>query len=166
MSEHTNHSPDDQYLETPPGAGYEHTDADVGAMVKFGFWLGVSIIVVMIGVAGSFALLKRWSVEDPAKKAFPLSDATELRLPPEPRLQQSPANEIYEFRLEQNRRLNEYGWYDKAAGVVHIPIADAMKLTVERGLPSREAQATPAAPATSLMPSDASSGRVMERRRQ
>ena len=41
MSEHAQHhdiaghsSADDQYLETPPGAGYEHTDANVGVMVR------------------------------------------------------------------------------------------------------------------------------------
>lgn len=166
MSEHTYHSPDDQYLETPPGSGYEHTDADVGAMVKFGFWLGISVIAVMIGLAGAFAFLKRSSLEDPATKRYPLAADTGLRLPPQPRLQQSPANEIYEFRVEQNTLLNAYGWKDKAAGVVHIPIADAMKLTVDRGLPSRESQGAASAPAVSLMPSDASAGRMMERRRQ
>jgi len=165
MSEH-HHSPDDQYLETPPGAGYEHTDADVGAMVKFGFWLGISVVAVMVGIAGSYVFMKRMSVEDPQTKAYPLSEETQYRLPPEPRLQQSPANDIYDFKVEQNKTLTEYGWKDKAAGVVHIPIADAMKLTLERGLPSRESQASSAPPASSLMPSDASAGRVMERRRQ
>ena len=166
MSEHTHHSPDDQYLETPPGAGYEHTDADVGAMVKFGFWLGISIVAVMVGIAGSYVFMKRMSAQDPQTKAYPLSDDTQFRLPPEPRLQQSPANDVYEFKLEQGKALTEYGWKDKAAGVVHIPIADAMKLTLERGLPSRETQASATPPASSLMPSDASAGRVMERRRQ
>ena len=30
--------------------------------------------------------------------------------------------------------LDSYGWVDKDAGVVRIPIEEAMKLTVERGL--------------------------------
>ena len=40
MAQHAHHgavahqTPDDQYLETPPGAGYEHTDAHVGPMIK------------------------------------------------------------------------------------------------------------------------------------
>jgi len=41
-----------------------------------------------------------------------------------------------------------------------------MKLTVERGLPSREAQPAAGPLPSSMMPSDASAGRVMERRRQ
>ena len=33
--------------------------------------------------------------------------------------------------------LDSYGWVDKNAGVVRIPIDEAMKLTLERGLPAR-----------------------------
>ena len=33
--------------------------------------------------------------------------------------------------------LGSYGWVDKNAGVVRIPIDAAMKLTLERGLPAR-----------------------------
>jgi hypothetical protein len=51
-------------------------------------------------------------------------------------------------------------------GTVHIPIAEAMRLTVERGLPSRAQDgAQPAAPA-GMMPADSSSGRTMLQRRQ
>ena len=38
MAEHAHRSPDDQYLETPPGAGYEHTDASIAPLVHFAFW--------------------------------------------------------------------------------------------------------------------------------
>ena len=37
--------------------------------------------------------------------------------------------------------LDSYGWVDKDAGVVRIPIDDAMRLTVERGLPRGAAEA-------------------------
>jgi hypothetical protein len=54
---------------------------------------------------------------------------------------------------------------NKDAGVVHIPIEDAMRLTLERGVLQTAPQ--PAQLETpGLMPSDSSSGRVMERRRQ
>ncbi len=59
------------------------------------------------------------------------------RLPSGPRLQPKPANEIYDFRLRENAALDGYSWVDKGAGTVRIPIAEAMRLTVERGLPSR-----------------------------
>ena len=69
---------------------------------------------------------------------------------------------------EESALLDSYGWVDKDAGTVHIPIEDAMRLTLERGLPVAARGATGAQPATTraLMPTDSSSGRVMERRRQ
>jgi len=48
---------------------------------------------------------------------------------------------------------------------VHIPIEEAMRLTVERGLPVQAAD--PAQSATlGMMPADSSSGRTLEKRRQ
>jgi hypothetical protein len=34
--------------------------------------------------------------------------------------------------------LNSYGWVDKNAGIARIPIREAMKLTVQQGLPTRQ----------------------------
>jgi hypothetical protein len=37
--------------------------------------------------------------------------------------------------VNQENRLNSYGWVDEKAGVAHIPIEQAMKLVEQRGLP-------------------------------
>jgi hypothetical protein len=50
-------------------------------------------------------------------------------------LQRFPANEIFEFRQREGSEQNSYGWIDRNAGTVHIPIAEAMRLSVERGPP-------------------------------
>jgi len=159
------HSADDQYLETPPGSSYEHTDASVGVMVKFGFWLIVSAIIVHVGLALMYELLIRQSAERVETKQYPMAVGQAPRLPAAPRLQQSPGNEIYDFRTKENEELSSYGWVDQNAGTVHIPIEDAMRLILERGLPSRAQDASAPAGAPGMMPSDASSGRVLERRR-
>lgn len=171
MSDHAQHhdiagrrSADDQYLETPPGAGYEHTDANIGVMVKFGFWLIISAVVVHVGLALMYWLLIRQSTAPDDTREYPLAVNDPPRLPAEPRLQQFPRNEFYEFRMKEDAALNSYGWVDKDAGTVHIPIEDAMRIMVERGLLSREQDASQPVP-PGLMPSDASSGRVMEGRR-
>jgi hypothetical protein len=39
--------------------------------------------------------------------------------------------------VAQNGRLNSYGWMDRSNGIVHIPIARAMELLLQRGLPTR-----------------------------
>ena len=61
-------------------------------------------------------------------------------MPPEPRLQTNPREDLRELRAKEDELLGSYGWVDKNAGVVRIPIEDAMKLTVERGLPARTEQ--------------------------
>ena len=154
---------DEQYMLTPEGAGYEHTDANVWQIVKFGLWLALTAVVVHIGLAGMYQMLIE-QAKVKTEQPYPLASTTEPRLPPEPRLQQFPRTEYYQFYLAEQQKLETYGWVNKDAGVVHIPIADAMRLTLERGVLQSAPQPTQETPG--LMPSDASSGRVMERRRQ
>jgi hypothetical protein len=162
-------SADDQYLNTTAGSGHEHSDANVWMIVQFGLWLLGSAVAVHVLMWLMFVWFVR--VHEPVTAPeFPLAVGQEQRLPAGPRLQRFPANEIFDFRQRESSDLNGYGWVDRNAGTVHIPIAEAMRLTVERGLPSR-AQAAPATDteprpdAPGVMPSDSSSGRMMERRR-
>jgi len=41
------------------------------------------------------------------------------------------------MRAREDEILTTYGWVDRNAGIVRIPIDAAMKLTLERGLPAR-----------------------------
>lgn len=54
---------------------------------------------------------------------------------PAPRLQPDPALDMKAFYAEEMRQLNGAGWQDKAAGTVHIPIAQAMGLVAKEGIP-------------------------------
>ena len=159
-------SADDQYLETPPGSTYEHTDAQVGPMMKFALWLVISAVIVHVGLAAMYWLLIRESSERVDAARYPLAVNAPPRLPPEPRLQQFPRNELYQFRTKEDAQLHSYGWVDKNAGTVHIPIEDAMRLMLDRGaLTSRPVDASKPEQ-VDVFPSDSSSGRVMEKRRQ
>jgi hypothetical protein len=174
MAEHVRHhhalshvSADDQYLETPPGATYEHTDAHVRPMVRFALWLVVSAIIVHVGLAAMYWLLVREATERVDSQRYPLAVNTPARLPAEPRLQQFPRNELYDFRTKEEQQLRSYGWVDKNAGTVHIPIDDAMRLMLERNiLTSRPPNTNAPASVADVFPSDSSSGRVLERRRE
>jgi hypothetical protein len=176
------HAPaDHEYDVTPPGAAHEHTDANVWIIAKFGLWLMIAAVIVHIGMGLLFGLFVQQREE--TEHVFPLAVGQRERVPADPRLQRFPENEISGFRRQEENVLETYGWIDRAAGRVQIPISEAMRLTVERGLPVRPqqpdaAQPTPttqgappalAAPALempALMPADSSSGRTMERRRQ
>src|ERR1700680_857040 len=56
---------------------------------------------------------------------------------PQPRLETNERLEINDFREQEEKTLNSYGWVDQQAGVMHIPIDRAMQLVAQRGLPTR-----------------------------
>lgn len=58
-------------------------------------------------------------------------------LPPPvtPALQTSPRRDMETFRHAELARLDGVGWTDKAAGRVHIPIAQAMRQLAAEGIP-------------------------------
>ena len=158
-------SADDEYLETPPGSTYEHTDATIGIIVKFLFWLAVSAVAVHLGLGVVYSLLIDRAMER-GEQRYPLAAAQGQRLPPAPRLQQKPRNQLYDFREGERTLLEGYGWMNRNEGVVHIPIEEAMRLTVERGALSSRASDAGQPQTPGMMPTDSSSGRVSERRRQ
>jgi hypothetical protein len=158
---------DPEYGVTPEGSTYEHTDAHVWIIAKFIFWLAVTALLTHIGLGFMYQMLiEQGARREEGEIQYPLAAGQEQRLPPAPRLQQSPSNEIYDFRRGQQDLLDGYGWQNRAQGTVRIPISEAMRLTVERGLPSRPTDTAQPAETPGLYPSDASSGRMMERRRQ
>ena len=156
-------SADAEYFVTPPGSGHEHTDASVWSIVKVGSWLLISAILIHIGLGFLFGLWVKQSEETVAE--FPLATGQEHRLPAAPRLQQFPENEFHDFQLKERAVLERYGWVDKEAGVVRLPIEEAMRRIVSSGLPQSQPAAVPRE-TPGLMPADSSAGRTTERRRQ
>jgi len=160
-------SADDEYLNPSSGSGHEHTDVNVSMIVQFAIWLTASAIIVHILMWFAFAVFANVRENEGAAE-YPLAIQQGPRLPSGPRLQAKPANEIYDFRLRENATLEGYSWVDKGAGTVRIPISEAMRLTVERGLPSRTDEAVGGGQGdrSALVPTDASAGRTLEQRRQ
>ena len=52
---------------------------------------------------------------------------------PQPRLQTDPARGPAPLRRQRIERLNCSGWVDRAHGIAHIPIDDAMRRIAQRG---------------------------------
>jgi hypothetical protein len=159
-------SPDDDYLETPAGSTYEHTDADTKPLIRFLVGCVVSAVIIHFGLAGAYQFLINEGIASEAgERRYPISEGRPQELPPTPRLQQFPVNERYQFQLEERKLLTSYAWENKNAGTVRIPIAEAMRLTLQKGLASRDPAAT-AGDQAGMMPADSSGGRTTERRRQ
>jgi len=118
------------------GVGHETTDVDIRGIFAFG--VGLLIIGLVIHVA--VWLLFMFFAQREARRAapeFPMAVGQETRVPPEPRLQTNPRQDLLELRSQEDAILDSYGWVDKNAGVVRIPVDRAMQLTLERGLPAR-----------------------------
>jgi hypothetical protein len=72
----------------------------------------------------------------------------EERLPPEPRIQANPAADMKRLRDQEDATLTTYGWVDRQAGIVRVPIDVAMTLVLEEGLPVRRPESVPPATGT------------------
>jgi hypothetical protein len=118
--------------------GYEHSDADVRSLLKFGAWLLVILIIVVISMKSMFFYFARSQKLGPP--ASPFEDVRVL--PPQPRLQVQPRVDLQAYCEDQMEQLNTYGWVDPHNEVVRIPVDRAMDLIVQRGLPARPAAST------------------------
>jgi hypothetical protein len=116
---------------------HEHSDVNIAAILGFGGGLFAVIVIVYAIVLGLFGFFdSRDGVQTPSE--YPLAVARGLRVPPEPRLQTDPRQDLANLRAKEDEQLGSYGWVDKNAGVVRIPIEAAMRLTLERGLAARQ----------------------------
>lgn len=114
---------------------YEHSDADVRSLLKFGFSLLVILVAVLISMKWMFFYFGQ--VQQLGPPASPFENARVL--PPQPRLQVHPGVDLHTYCEGQLRDLNTYVWVDPRNEVVRIPVDRAVDLILERGLPSRPA---------------------------
>ena len=146
MSSHSTHSDghehDLQALET---GNHEPDEIAFGGILKVGVVLTVVTVASYVIVLGVFWLFDRQATANEPAPVYPMAVGLGDRLPPEPRLQTDPKQELRTLREHQHQTLEGFEWVDKNAGVVRLPIEQAMKMTLERGLPARAQSAeTPA----------------------
>jgi flagellar biosynthesis/type III secretory pathway M-ring protein FliF/YscJ len=137
------------------GVGHEASELKIGPVVWFVIGLSVATIVIGLLVAGLFSTLGKRE-ESSSASPSPLAGERQ-KLPPEPRLQLAPSTveqlegnkppnlkqdhplqEMKRLRAEEERTLNSYGWVDEKAGTVRIPIDEAKKRLLEKGIPTRQ----------------------------
>ena len=85
----------------------------------------------------------------------------DVQPPPAPRLETANGQVLAEVHARENLLLDHYAWIDQNAGVVRIPIDQALQLLVQRGLPTApQSEGTTGGLLT--RPSGSSSGRTQE----
>jgi|SRR5688500_3526743 len=122
-----------------PEIVHEESDVNVGAILRYGAGLLGIALVVHVFLWWLMGVYERQD-ERAQTQVYPMAAGQQDRLPPFPRFQTNPQQELRDLRAKQRAVLDGYGWVDKDAGVARIPIEDAMRMVVERGLPTREAK--------------------------
>ena len=126
----------DQRTDLP--IGYELSDLKPGYIALFGIGvvMAVGLAVVITSLFVHYRELQHARQETPVPRL-----ARERESMPEPRLQVDAPNELRQMRAAEEAALNSYGWVDKEAGVVKIPVDRAMEILAKKGLPARKQEA-------------------------
>ncbi|HKV03930.1 MAG TPA: hypothetical protein VJO53_02360 [Candidatus Acidoferrales bacterium] len=117
------------------GLGYEPRDASIRGLLQFAFWMAVVLAVTLLGMKWTFDYFKK--SQPLGATMSPMVRTTDRMLPPSPRLQTQPHQELQDYCAEQQQEVGTYGWVDQQSGVVRIPVDRAMDLILARGLPAR-----------------------------
>jgi hypothetical protein len=147
MSENKHHedeTPDVSYIKNIDVA-HEESDVSVSAVAKFTVGLAVVVGLTCLVMWGMFSLFAETEQrKEPPPTTLMREKKPEPERPedlfPEPRLQRNPIQDLDAYQREKVEALNSYGWVDAEAGLVRIPIAEAKKRLLEKGLPHRQEQ--------------------------
>jgi hypothetical protein len=165
MPTHDPNYHDDPKAPLADSPGYEVTDVNVNGIVVFlaslGAFVGVFFIFCFgMGKVINTAIIKsdgppnKWnqiSSQPRAKREDLTSNAVMeqnqlnqmVQRFPTPRLQTDDGNEeIAEMHAREDLLLDHYSWVDRSSGKVRIPIARAMQLIAQHGLPVAEPEQT------------------------
>lgn len=120
---------------------HERKDVDVPALFTIAFLLLLSCIAIFIVIT---LMMRYFKAHEPAVTAGQANiPATRIKEFPRPRLEVKPGASLTELRAVEDVDLNSYGWIDRNAGTVRIPIDRAMRLLLDRGLPDVGTGQTP-----------------------
>ncbi|HEV2418587.1 MAG TPA: hypothetical protein VGX94_12345 [Terriglobia bacterium] len=130
-------------IEAPPIHRHEPRDANARSLMWFGVGLLALIIFGYVVTEVTFHYFVGQRKVTPPTSLF-----SKGQMPPAPLIQERPGQELQGYLKEQDQILNSYGWVDRKAGVVRIPVSQAMTLLLQKGLPVRTGAPTlaPSAP--------------------
>jgi hypothetical protein len=119
----------------PEEAGYEPSDLNAGYIGLFGIGLAVVLVVAVVVIS----LLIQYKTVQHVRRDTPIPQmAREREATSGTRLQVDAQNELRQMRAAEDAVLNSYGWVDKDAGIVRIPVDRAMEILAKKGLPARK----------------------------
>jgi hypothetical protein len=137
---------DDDLLHNPDVA-HEQSDVNVRTVLACAVGLVVVTAVIFVLMLRTFNFLERWAAASDPPISPLAQPATQMpkRTTGNPYFGDAPRPQLLigepaalRNQLEmQDERLQTYGWVDEKSGIVRIPISEAEKLILQRGLPAR-----------------------------
>ena len=139
---------------------YEREDFSTATVIGSLIGLVVMCVVSFVIVVGMYRYLEKTQMEHAAANPMvpmkadtrhmtpgknPGDEPMEVQAFPKPRLQRDDVDEMRDQLYGEEGRLQSYGWVDQDSGEARIPVARAMELIAERGLPVRSAAANDSA---------------------
>ena len=122
-----------------PRGGIDPSDVSFKGVVYFLIGLVISLVIIHFVIGYMFGKLTEGAQrrDHEIMRTLPVpAVAASHPYFPEPREQISPRLDLQALRAREEAELNSYGWIDKKAGVVRIPIERALDLIAQRGLPA------------------------------
>jgi hypothetical protein len=124
----------------------EHEPSDVSVRSILGFGLGFSVLLVVVVVLMGW--IHHLYFREPASpRGSPLirekRPVSAVSSAPQDVMDDRMSEVLEDLRRREHQALTTYGWVDRRAGVVRIPVDRAMDLLVERGLPTRPKKEKP-----------------------
>ena len=118
-----------------PPVGHELSDLKPGYIALF----GIALTAVIVAAAVITSLLIHFKAAEHSRQETPVPRlAQEREATPGPRLQVDANKDLRQMRAGEEAVLNSYGWVDKDAGIVKIPVDRAMEILAKKGLPARK----------------------------
>lgn len=123
-------------MSTATETGHETRDFRLRPIILFAIALA---LVIGLALFLMWALFDDLRIERQRAEPAPVPIAIS-ELPPEPRLQISPADDMKALRSEEERHLHRYEWINREQGLLRIPIEQAMKRVASEEKRAAEAQ--------------------------
>jgi hypothetical protein len=146
-TEHHNTGQAGEQQPTHSDVSFESTDINTRTILAYMLYLALAVVAAFLISVFVFRALTSMAVNSHTPPA-PIRQGVGPTMPPEPRLQGVPGHTTdpqldLRNKLESDEAANEkLDWIDKQAGIAQIPVEEAMKIIVTKGLP-----AVPAPPA-------------------
>jgi hypothetical protein len=140
-TEHTHGPAGSNGRPVHPDVKFEGTDVRTSPILKFLIYLGIVIVLSYVAALGIYRGLKNYWASD-YEQPLPSRLAAGPSMPPEPRLQGMPGHlvdpqqDLRDKNKADTEANEQLGWVDEKAGIAQIPVSDAMKLIVQKGLPA------------------------------